>query len=152
MKKLYFALSLVAASLSTSAFADSSIPSNNGDWQDCGPAKVEAVRVEHGAIFAYLNNPSEHWSAWKRIALDKSNEDYMSKPMQLLARSNLSVAQQQQLEEHLRFKTEMQSSQFQSLLENALIRNKKVIVRFPGTETCSADNWTSNAVMVQLNK
>jgi hypothetical protein len=159
MKKLYIALCLVTASLSTSVFADSSIGSDNGDWQDCGPVKVEAIRVEHGAIFAFLNNSSKHWKAWKRIALNKANDDYMAKPMQLFSHSNLSTVQQlqlqlqQQQEQHnLRFKTEMESSQFQSLLENALLHNKKIIVRFPGNETCSADNWASNAVMVQLNK
>lgn len=65
MKKLYIAPCLVIASLSTSAFADSSIGSDNGDWK-----------------------------AWKRIALNKANDDYMVKPMQLFSHSNLSTAQQ----------------------------------------------------------
>lgn len=147
MKKSYIAFCLVAISFSTSAFADWNIASDNGDWQDCGPAKVEAVRVEHGAIFANLSNPVEHWKVWKRIALNKTDYNYMAKPIQLFSRQNVLATQTK----NLRFKTNMASSQFQSLLENALLHDKKVIIRFPGTEACNTDNWASNAVMVQLN-
>ncbi|WP_146152575.1 hypothetical protein [Photobacterium iliopiscarium] len=141
----------MALTLSTSAFADWTLQNDNGDWQDCGPAKVDAVRVEHGAIFTLLNNKENHWKAWKRIALSRSNYNYIDNPVQLSVTANNSKPMTQQ-QKNLRFNTEMESSQFQSLLENALLRNKTVTVRFTGPEVCNTDNWSSNAVMIQLNR
>ncbi|OBU23849.1 hypothetical protein C0Z01_12485 [Photobacterium kishitanii] len=157
MKKLYIGLGLIAMSLSTSVLADGRINTDTGEWQDCGPAKVDAVRVERGAIFALLTNNKDHWKSWKRIALNNTSFPYMKEVIPnsgLLANysSSNDLKKVSEMEENLRFKTEMQSSQFQSVLENALLNDKTVTIRFPGTESCKVDNWGSNAVMVQLNK
>lgn len=154
MKKTYLALGLILASVSAPSFADWHLNTDNGEWQDCGPAHVDAVRVEHGAIFALLNNQKDGWKAWKRMALNTTNTLYMTEsyPQGESLRSMPSQSKFYDGKTNLRFNTEMQSSQFQSVLENALLNDKTVTVRFPGTEVCGRDNWASNAVMVQLNR
>ncbi len=156
MKKRYIAFSLIAVLLSTSALADGRITTASGVWQDCGPAKVEAVRVEKGVVFALLKNTTDHWKAWKRISSNESLPsnvgNNLSEGALLAEYSSSTDLNKLKKDDDSRIKTELQHYQYQSLLENALLNDKTVIVRFPNTESCKSDNWASNAEMVQLNK
>ncbi|PSU26849.1 hypothetical protein CTM97_20495 [Photobacterium phosphoreum] len=156
MKKRYLALGFIVISLSTLALADERITTDTGIWEDCGPAKVDAIRIEHGVIFALLNNPTDHWKVWKRIALNKIMPSKMSEKLSdgaLLAEYSSSPdLKKLKLKDNLSFNTETQIAQYQSLLENALLHNKTVTIRFSSTESCKVDNWSSNIEMLQLNK
>ncbi|ELI6448021.1 TPA: hypothetical protein ACX6QU_002062 [Photobacterium damselae] len=143
MKKLCLAAILLATA--SHSFADDHIPSDLGEWEDCGPVNVAAVQAEHNGVMILLENQSEGWFAWKRLGVTQDKPVFDG----LVPRS---VRGNAEIDGNLEFNTSSHIMQFQSLAEKALLNNKKVKVRFEGDEVCHADNYNSNAVMIRLIK
>lgn len=144
MKKVYFAALL--STMAFQSFANNQIPSDVGDWQDCGPLNVAAVQAEHNGVIVLLENEAEGWQAWKRIGVTQDEPVFDG----LIPRS--TYREDATIEGNLTFNNSSHIMQFQSLAEKALINNKRIEVRFEGDEVCQVDNYNSNAVMVRLLK
>lgn len=143
MKKLYLATLLCV--MASPSFANDSVHSDVGDWQDCGPVNIAAVQAEHNGVMVLLENESEGWVAWKRLGVTQDQPVFDGEIPR-------SVRGNAEIDGNLEFNTSSHIMQFQSLAEKALLNNKKVKVRFEGDEVCHADNYNSNAVMIRLIK
>ncbi|NVP03538.1 hypothetical protein HWA77_25360, partial [Photobacterium damselae subsp. damselae] len=129
MKKLCLAAILLATA--SHSFADEQIPSDVGEWKDCGPVNVAAVQAEHNGVMILLENESEGWVAWKRLGVTQDQPVFDGEIPR-------SVRGSAEIDGNLEFNTSSHIMQFQSLAEKALLNDKQVIVRFEGDEVCHA--------------